>query len=254
MDNVALIDSDPVSAFQSAMADAGLVCPDFLNGDGNLHRFRVEGDKNGSKNGWYTLHLDGLPSGAFGSWKTGQSETWCMKSKDAMTSAERQAWHKRMQEAMAKRVEEQQKIQAEARVKAKGIWEAATTDPNNHPYIKIKKITPYGIKQRGETLVIPLRDTDSTIHSLQFIDGDGNKRFLTGGKVSGCYCAIGSIKDKLYVCEGFATAATIHEATGEAVAIAFNSGNIKSLRAGIEAEISRHRDHHCGGLRSIHRR
>src|SRR6476620_10328869 len=49
--------------------DAGLVA------DGRVHRYRVEGDKPGSKNGWYVLH-DAPHAGAFGSWKTGETHTW----------------------------------------------------------------------------------------------------------------------------------------------------------------------------------
>jgi len=228
------LSSDPVLAFQSSMADAGVLCPELLVADGILHRFKDGEDKNRSRNGWYVLYLDGIPAGAFGSWKTGLSETWSMKSRDAMTQAERQAWQKQMKEAKAKREAEQEKIHAEARKKAKGVWQVANTDPTHHPYIKSKQITPYGIKQRGTTLIIPLRDSENVLRSLQFINNDGSKRFLTGGKISGCYCAIGSIKDKLFVCEGYATGATLHETTGEAVAIAFDCGNLlpvsKALR------------------------
>ena len=222
------------SAFQAAMSDAGLICPDIPIADGNIHRFTVEGDKNGSNNGWYVLYDNNIPAGAFGNWKTGQSETWCMKNKDTMTPVEQQVWHKQMEEAKAKRKQEQVKIQAEARVKARDDWEAAKVDPIDHQYIKSKQITPYGIKQRGETLIIPVRDSGAILHSLQLIYPNGKKRFLTGGKITGCYCAIGPIKEKLYICEGYATGATIHAATGHAVAITFNAGNLlpvsKALR------------------------
>jgi hypothetical protein len=64
-------------AFLAALAEAGLamVKADAV-GDGWLHRYRVLDDKAGSANGWYVLHLDGTPFGAFGSWKPGQSLTW----------------------------------------------------------------------------------------------------------------------------------------------------------------------------------
>ena len=47
--------------------------------------------------------------------------------------------------------------------------------------------------------------------------------------MKGCYHAIGKPSGKLIVCEGFATGATIHEATGEAVAVAFNAGNLGAV-------------------------
>ena len=156
------LNEDPALAFQSAMADAGLICPDIPIADGDIHRFEVEGDRKGSRNGWYILFRDQI-GGAFGSWKTGQSETWSVKGKESMASEERQAWQKQMKAAKAKRKEEQKKIHAEARKKAQDGWQAANIDPVNHPYIKNKQITPFGIKQRGETLIIPLRDSESAL-------------------------------------------------------------------------------------------
>ena len=54
---------DPVAAFHAAMAQRGIALKGMPIGDGNLHRFYVEGDRKGSKNGYYTLHLDGRPAG-----------------------------------------------------------------------------------------------------------------------------------------------------------------------------------------------
>jgi putative DNA primase/helicase len=68
------------------------------------------------------------------------------------------------------------------------------------------------------------------LHSLQFIGPDGGKRFLTGGRVAGCYFSIGSTQGAAALCiaEGFATGATIHQA-GHPVAVAFNAGNLKAV-------------------------
>lgn len=80
-----------------------------------------------------------------------------------------------------------------------------------------------------------MRDTEGRLHNLQSIAPDGTKRFMPGGRVKGCYCAIGKPSGRLVVCEGYATGATIHEDTGHAVAVAFNAGNLppvaKALRA-----------------------
>jgi len=219
----------PVFAFQSAMVDAGLICPDLPVADGIIHRFTVEGDKNGSLNGWYVLYGDDLPAGAFGTWKTGLSETWSAKRKVSMTPAEHQVWQQRMKKASQEREKEQTKRHAEAQEKAKEEWQVATADPNNHPYLKSKQISHCGIRRRGERLVIPLRDSEGILHSLQYIDGEGNKQFLTGGRIKGCYCTIGPMKERLYLCEGYGTGATIHEATSETVAVAFNTGNLMSV-------------------------
>ena len=130
--------TDPEIAFQSAMADAGIICPDIPIADGVIHRFKDEDDKNGSRNGWYILYGDNLPAGKFGNWKTGLSETWSAKRKESMTPAEHQAWQQRMKKASQDREKEQTKRYAEAREKATGVWQVATADPSNHPYLKSK--------------------------------------------------------------------------------------------------------------------
>ncbi|HCB12131.1 MAG TPA: hypothetical protein DEP36_00970, partial [Gammaproteobacteria bacterium] len=64
---------DALRASGLAPHDAGKDAPVF---DGQLHRYRVEGDKAGSKNAYYVLHLDGRAAGVFGSWKSGLRSTW----------------------------------------------------------------------------------------------------------------------------------------------------------------------------------
>ena len=74
-------------------------------------------------------------------------------------------------------------------------------------------------------MLVPLRDTAGKLHSLQTITPDGEKRFK--GRMKGCYHAIGSKPDDmLVIAEGYATGASIHEATGWPVAVAFNAGNL----------------------------
>jgi putative DNA primase/helicase len=105
------------------------------------------------------------------------------------------------------------KRNATARKLANSVFEnAALCD--FHPYTARKGIQPHGARVQGDRLVIPLRDVDGTIHSLQFIGADGEKRFLTGGRKAGCYFDIGQPDGVLCVAEGFATGASIHEATG----------------------------------------
>jgi putative DNA primase/helicase len=74
--------------------------------------------------------------------------------------------------------------------------------------------------------------------TLQFIASDGTKTFMTGGRKKGCYFVIGnpenseSIADhisEIFICEGYATGATVHECTGEAVVIAFCTAGLKPV-------------------------
>jgi putative DNA primase/helicase len=117
------------------------------------------------------------------------------------------------------------KRKVEAREKAALIWQAAVTAPEDHPYLVKKGIKAHGLRVHDGALVIPICD-GVELHSLQFIGPEGDKRFLSGGRVSGCYLLIGNLDGTLCIVEGYATGASIHEATGCAVAVAFNAGNL----------------------------
>ncbi|HUW37487.1 MAG TPA: AAA family ATPase [Rhodocyclaceae bacterium] len=125
---------------------------------------------------------------------------------------------------------EDAKRKADAAAKAATIWAALAT-PADQAYLKANDIQAHGIRQHNDALVIPMRTSDGVLHSLQFIGPDGGKKFLTGGRVSGCYHAIGDPKGAAALCiaEGYATGATIHEATGYPVAIAFTAGNLLAV-------------------------
>lgn len=222
--------SDFKRQFMDALVGSGLAMfKGEAIGDGDLHRYRVDGDKSGSLNGWYVLNLDGKPFGAFGSWKTGQSCTWTASRPETMTPAERAALAARMAEAKRAREVEQAKVQAEAAVRAVALWAKSHPATNQHPYLARKRVQAYGVRVLGPSLVIPLRDVAGELHSLQFIGADGGKTFLTGGRKRGCYYAIGRPVETLCIAEGYATAASIHEATGYATACAFDAGNLEPV-------------------------
>ncbi len=215
-----------VDQFQSAIAAAGLPVPEVIHGDGTLHRYSTNG-KRSDQSGWYVLHDEGdLPAGAFGCWRAGVSQNWCSKDVGTLTPAQRSAHQQRMQAIAQQREADKAQRQQDAAVAAAKRWDAATTAPADHPYLVRKGIKPHGSKAEGEALLIPLRDASTTLHSLQAIGPEGDKRFQPGGRTKGCYYAIGKPKGLLIVCEGFATGASIHEATGHAVACAMNAGNL----------------------------
>ena len=242
---MSLLSPNNQDSFLSAMLALGVQAHGNLNleSDGKIHRYRVEGDKSGSENGWYVLYVDGaLPSGAFGSWKTGDSTTWCSKSEQALSPQEREEWRRRQQEATQAREAALMVVRQQACDKAKhleGIAQLAAanvggvadgeTPAGVHPYLLAKGVKPYGVKILKGSLLVPLRNASGVITSLQFIQADGTKKFLTGGEVVGSYFAIGKHKHFLCICEGFATGASIFEATGFRVAVAFNAGNLAAV-------------------------
>ena len=86
--------SDPFEHFRLAIAAAGLEAPESIHADGAIHRFSTNG-RRGDGSGWYMLHTDGIAAGAFGCWRAGLQSSWCAKSDNAMTDAEREAHRQR---------------------------------------------------------------------------------------------------------------------------------------------------------------
>ncbi|MCD8494043.1 MAG: hypothetical protein LRY39_01225 [Alphaproteobacteria bacterium] len=167
-----------IDDFKAAFDRSGLSTKEKIIPDGRMHRFHIEGDRPGSKNGWYVLYGDGLPSGAFGSWKTGFKGTWYAKPQNTLTPAERRDFSDTIKKAEQQRAVEESNRRAEARNKALSIWKAAMPAPDDHPYLVKKGVGNHGLRISRAALMIPLRDSVGALHSLQFIDGEGNKRFF----------------------------------------------------------------------------
>ncbi len=225
-----------IESFKQELDKAGLSTREKVIPDGRLHRFHVEGDSPGSKNGWYVLYGDGVPAGSFGSWKTGDHGTWCEKSARDLTPTQREEYRHRMDAARKAREEEEQARRTAARDKALTIWKPVPPAPDNHPYLVKKGVGNHGLRVSRGALVIPMRDSSGILHSLQFIDGEGNKRFLSGGRKRGCYFPIGSPAESLCIAEGYATAASVHESTGFPVAVAFDAGNLMTVAQALRAK------------------
>ena len=87
-------------------------------------------------------------------------------------------------------------------------------------------------------LVVPMLDESGEVQSLQFISKNGDKKFLFGGKMQGCYFPIGTMQkpETILIAEGYATAATIHEVTGLPVIVAYNAGNLLPVAESIRAQ------------------
>lgn len=207
--------------------------------DGKLTRYRVLGDKAGSRNGWAVVYSHPIHSGAFGSWKTGAAHTWREATSKPQTPAERAELQRQLKAMQAAREAERDKVQAEARARAVKLWGRARPATNAHPYLQRKGIGAYGIRQMRELLLIPARDSRGDLQTLQFIGADGAKRFLSGGRIAGCYCPIGRPVDSLLICEGYATGATLYAATGRAVAVCFSAGNLQAVARALRVKFPR---------------
>ena len=209
---------------QTITATLGYAPPD-IDDDGAIHRFGPSG-RGSDKPNWYMLHMDGTPAGAFGDWRSGLQSTWCAKSDNVMTAAELDNHRQRIKAMQAQREADTLATQQQASETALQRFNEATPC-TQHAYTTMKGVQCNGVRiDAAGALLIPMRDTAGKLHSLQAITPDGEKRFHPGGRVKGCYHAIGKPAGRIIVCEGYATGASIHEATGDAVAVSFNAGGM----------------------------
>ena len=247
-------DSDLIQQFRDAMASCGIQFSGPLIADGRIHRVDLAGRKKNSKHGWYVCHLDRPPSGAFGDYKTALQDTWTATKPSQMTDEDRAALKRRMADDRKRKDEEQRAKHEAAKVAAAAIMAAVAPAPANHPYVARKGIKPVGLKVttadvaylaidedrpnrkvRKGTLIVPIYGPDKTLWSVQMIDDKGAKFYLPGTNKAGHYYSLGKLTDIILIAEGFATAASLHEATGYCTVVAFDSGNLapvaKVLRA-----------------------
>lgn len=118
---------NPDEAFRQAIVEAGLHPPKSIIADGALHRFASSG-KRADTAGWYTFHVDGIPSGAFGCWRQGTWKTWCARDTRQLTEAERVEQRQRITAAAAQRRE------AEAADKARRLHIAERIIDGSGPF------------------------------------------------------------------------------------------------------------------------
>ena len=222
----------PDVQLMDAMRAAGLEPPAEIHLDGKIHRFR-SGTKgqpgHGDKPGWYLVFGDGIPAGRFGCWRAGIEVTWRADVGRQLTDIEQMSHIKRIAEAQALRDAELRRQREVAASTVETIWSGALGAGEDHPYLKRKGIRTHGARVTPDgRLVVPLYDADGSLSTLQYIDHEGNKLYHPGGQTGGKFWMLGSLDEPgtLFVAEGFATAATIHETTHRPVVVAYSASNL----------------------------
>lgn len=185
----------------------------------------------GKNNRYYAREVDN--GYIFGDWISGDKGTVFPEQTKALTPEERRQREAKIKAAREAAEKEQAQQWKQKAGEALSLWQQAEKLPMNaeHPYLLKKRVFPYNLRKSNENLIIPLYDIDNKIMSLQFINNEGEKRFLSGGRVKGCFFPIAPQEkgEKIIVCEGYATGASIREATGLGVAVAFNKGNLEAV-------------------------
>lgn len=214
--------------------------PSVVRPAGKLIRFEIEGDAPKSKNGWFRLHDDFPPNGVVGNWKTGQEEKWKpdIKPDRPWSETEREDYRRRVEARRAAEVAEIEANRKEAAKVSQIIW--ASNKDNaaspHHPYLVRKNVRPHNLREINGTLLVPVIKHKQII-GIQFIDQDGKKRFKFGTDIAGAFYTFGRPEREVIICEGWATGATIFEATGTPVVVAFQANNLLAVARTIKERL-----------------
>lgn len=206
---------------------------------GKLTRCRVEGTR--EKRGWYHVHEmrlangDDLIVGSYGIWRGAENNAVKIDIHKTEISQEQRASLRRRLAEDSKRAELVRKADADrAARRASAAWKKCAED-GDCAYLHRKGVGAHGIRfsPTSGAMVIPMLDTANNIHGLQIIRGDQKgqgklgKEFWPSGLIKkGHFHLIGLPGPLLLIAEGYATAASLYEATGIPVAVAFDAGNL----------------------------
>lgn len=149
-----------------------------------------------------------------------------------LTAAERRS----IRQAELARQRERLALEEMAASGAADLWSNAYRADAAHPYLVRKALEPFGIRQSGNALLVPMVDAAFRLWNVQRIRPDGFKLFGKDGRTAGLFWPHGvhmldgrPSDGPLIIGEGFATMAAIHLATGHGVAAAMSARNLESV-------------------------
>lgn len=220
------------AAFREALHQAGLRPKGAVKMDGRRHYTEIEGSR--SKRGFYVAHLDGaVPAGTIINHRTGVRVDWtASRPGREMSAAERTAERERQEAAKAAREAARQHRETTTARRALAAWNGARPASAAHPYLVRKGVEAHGMRQdRRGNLVVPLRDVGGRLWGVQTISADGGKLYMKDSRKQSTHVLLGELRPgvPLLIAEGYATAATLHEATGLPVAVALDAGNLLNV-------------------------
>lgn len=212
----------PFQAFSGFCAELGFDIGELPEPGGRIVRFRAPGDKGDSKSGYYFFHADPPANGEVGTWRGDIKHKWravgrSRRHPSASFDAQRRAREARREEERARAARE-----------AQHRWKDGQT-VHQHEYLTRKGIDAHGARLWRERLIIPIYSPAGIITSAQYIFADGSKRFHPKGAISGGVYLIGPRPGdigRIIACEGFATGASVHQATGDSVFVGFFASNM----------------------------
>lgn len=237
-------DLTPAQEFAEVLRGAGFVLPngELPEMDGRRHRAMVEGDKSRSeKSGVYQGFSDGHPAGWYQNHRASEDKmNW--KSTGEYRSDPAQAMQQRALNAQKlwDRQQEQQATWDKTAASVGRQWQKMPPAPADHPYLLRKQVPAAdGVRQdRYGNLVIPLSNLQGALRTVEYIDPDGKKNLKKDAEKMGNFFVFGGElqpgKPVLYA-EGYATAGSLHLATGMPVVMTVDAGNLVTVSQSLKA-------------------
>lgn len=239
-----------LSTFKYALEKQGLMIEGLPIMDGKIHRVKTTTDKGRETSGAYSGFLNEYPAGFIQNFKTGIKENWKMPLENAKQNIiSHQAPSQNFNNSTSDNIKQDiLELQQKTALKIEEEYNQAHWAYSNHPYLKKKGFSEnFYLKQdsRG-SLLIPLRDENNKIWSVQRIFPNGDKiigiiktkeekeqGIEYSAKKSGCFHIVGAKSlehcKEFIITEGFATAATIHKVLNKPVIMGVDAGNLVKI-------------------------
>lgn len=225
--------ADAIEDFRRDAESYGLILQS-IDTSGNIVRCTTQ-SKPTKRNGWYCfeeLH-PGYFVAKYGDWRESDGGVSWRSWTEGGVSDEERAMLKAKSAQREKQRKEQSKLEQLEKAEKINAHFQSLPPCQKHSYATNKHIGLFGdvrVDDKG-ALTIPLIWTDGTIIGMQKIYPDGDKR--THGVIDRTevrpFAQILGESDKIYIVEGYSTAASVHEATGKTVIIALYANRLKII-------------------------
>ena len=214
---------------------------------GRLVRCPTDEDRGRETSGWYHIREwrgdsgDVLLVGSFGNWRHSGADGKPVVHQVSLrgiqlSDADRQAMRARHAEERKQAIQRRRDVAERAARHALSAWSRCAT-AGACEYLTRKGVGAHGVRFSPQgNLVVPAHDARGLVRGLQVIYGSAaakakrgrDKDFWPSGmSIHGLFCLLGGSPGRVVlVCEGYATGASLHEATGLPVAVAFFAGNL----------------------------
>ncbi len=219
---------------------------------GKMRRCKVENDR--EQRGWYMLHElrlddgDTVLVGSYGIWRGNENNAQKIELNKRKLTPDQIAALKKSWAADKARVDAERKATATKAARRASVMWNKLSPTGSCQYLEAKGVQGHGLRYHEGVAYLPMLDAQGNVHGLQVLLPKGHKRIEQTGRnkdfwpqglvKKGHWFQLGAVRDIVLIAEGYATAASLFEATQLPVIVAFDAGNLSPVAEAIK---KRHR-------------